>query len=486
MTQYRLNSELRLLHVDDDPGLTELVADFFDRSETPQCHVISKTDPEAAKEVVVERGDQIDCIISDYDMPGTDGLEFLDFVRDSYVDLPFILFTGKGSEEIASQAINAGVTGYLQKGGMNQLERLQSRVIHAVDEYRAKIESERYTTVLRALDYPIYVVDDTAEFAYINDAFVELTGYDRDEIIGASPKLIKSNEGAERANDMLRSIVSADGPERQAFGVEIQTKTGETIPCRDHMAALPFDDDFRGSVGILRDIRTEEQQRERLKEQNKQFEEIISIASHDLRTPITQAQLGLELAQQETESAELVRVETAIERIDNYIKELETLAASGITVNGTGEIAIDQLAQRAWKVLGRQSDKLEVVPLTVRGDPERTKSLIENLLRNAIEHTDPGVTVRVGPIGPGSGAEIDGGDENQALSGFYVEDSGGGIKANGRDEIFEPGFSTTDGGSGLGLSIVKRIAHAHEWEISVEESSTGGARFELTGVNVRS
>ena len=66
--------------------------------------------------------------------------------------------------------------------------------------------------------------------------------------------------------------------------------------------------------------------------------------------------------------------------------------------------------------------------------------------------------------------------------GFYVEDDGCGIPERERPAVFEPGYSTVDGGTGLGLRIVDEIAGAHGWDVRVTDASTGGTRFEITGV----
>jgi signal transduction histidine kinase len=74
----------------------------------------------------------------------------------------------------------------------------------------------------------------------------------------------------------------------------------------------------------------------------------------------------------------------------------------------------------------------------------------------------------------------------QAPIGITVcdPDDGPGIPAEERDRVFENGYSTSDEGTGFGLSIVEGIVRAHDWEISVTESETGGARFEITGLDL--
>jgi len=66
--------------------------------------------------------------------------------------------------------------------------------------------------------------------------------------------------------------------------------------------------------------------------------------------------------------------------------------------------------------------------------------------------------------------------------GFYVADDGPGIPPDERDRVFEPGHSTSEDGTGYGLWIVEEIVTAHGWTVDATESATGGARFEITGV----
>jgi len=68
--------------------------------------------------------------------------------------------------------------------------------------------------------------------------------------------------------------------------------------------------------------------------------------------------------------------------------------------------------------------------------------------------------------------------------GFYVEDDGPGIPAEERESVFEGGYSTTADGTGFGLRIVEQVATAHGWEVRVTDGTGGGARFEVSGVDV--
>jgi PAS domain S-box-containing protein len=457
-----ISTPIEVLHVDDDPSVLDLIKSFLE-TESETINVATASTP--TEGLAQLRDGTLHCIISDYEMPAHDGLELLSQVRERYPSLPFILYTGKGSEEIAADAINAGVTGYLQKGGPDQIRRLANRVEHAVTEYQARAESERYSTVLQALDYPVYVVDDEGYFEYVNQAFVNLTGYDRQKIVGNTPELIKTEEGVETANEMLADIVSSTGPDRQKFRVDIQTADGSIVPCYDHMAALPFDEEFRGSVGILRDATAEQQRRRELLRQNERLEEFTSVVSHDLRTPLGNAQTAAELARTTGTDEAFDRLETELERMDRMIDDLLVLAHEGQTVSETEPVDVATAAAEAWEPFCCAEDTLEQSgdELTVDADPPRLRRLLENLVRNAVEHASSPVTVTVGPTD----------------DGFYVADDGPGIDEERSDTVFEPGYTTAADGTGFGLSIVKRIADAHGWEIALSESETGGARFEF-------
>ncbi|MDX1748067.1 MAG: response regulator, partial [Halobacteriales archaeon] len=134
-------AEIRVLHVDDDREFVELAALMLER-ESESLSVITETSADAGLDHI--ESSPVDCVVSDYDMPRVDGLEFLRDVREREPDLPFVLFTGKGSEEIASAAISAGVSDYLQKvAGTDQFAVLANRIENLVSQARAEATLER-------------------------------------------------------------------------------------------------------------------------------------------------------------------------------------------------------------------------------------------------------------------------------------------------------------------------------------------------------
>lgn len=179
---------VRVLHVDDDSAFLDLTATFLEREGN--ITVESETDPRAAIERVRSNDPAIDCVVSDYRMPERDGLDLLEAIRGIDPDLPFILFTGKGSEAIASEAITAGVTDYLQKGGTETYELLANRIDNAAEQYRSRKRldriNERFRTLIENGTDVACVLDPDGRYQYVSPAVQSVLGYDPTELIGES------------------------------------------------------------------------------------------------------------------------------------------------------------------------------------------------------------------------------------------------------------------------------------------------------------
>ncbi len=177
---------VQVLHVDDEPDFAELVATFLQR-EDERLDVETATSVEDGLALLSET--DIDCVVSDYELPGRNGIEFLEAVRESHPNMPFILYTGKGSEEVASEAISAGVDDYLQKAaGTEQYTLLANRISNAVAQHRSRQEAARtrrfFSTLIEHSTDVIPVIDPEGTITYLSPSAEWILGYEPAEIVG--------------------------------------------------------------------------------------------------------------------------------------------------------------------------------------------------------------------------------------------------------------------------------------------------------------
>ncbi|SEO88372.1 PAS domain S-box-containing protein [Halogranum amylolyticum] len=249
----RPDAPIRVLHVDDQPALGELVKTHLERYEgggDVDVEVISVTTACEARDRL--DGSRIDCVVSDYEMPETDGLKLLEAVRCQYPDLPFILFTGKGSEEVARDAFRVGATDYMQKEtGTDQYAVLANRVHNAVAQYRAETASERYGAAIEALENAVYVLDGERRFTSVDELFVETTGYDRETILGTHVGEIDADGTMVDHLELLTDSAESDTVQ---FDAEIRDGDGERRHYCYHLTTHQFAGESpRSVVGTLSD-----------------------------------------------------------------------------------------------------------------------------------------------------------------------------------------------------------------------------------------
>ncbi|MEF8774631.1 MAG: GAF domain-containing protein [Halobacteriales archaeon] len=241
-----------------------------------------------------------------------------------------------------------------------------------------------------------------------------------------------------------------------------------------------FDEGARDLGGVLaanveaalsraeRERRLRDRERE-LQRQNERLEEFASVVSHDLRTPLSVARGNLDLARSDRDDERLRKVADAHERMDELLENLLALAREGRVVGETDPVDVRRAAEDAWASTDSADARLVTVGApTVAADRDRLGEVVGNLFRNAVEHAGTDVTVEVGPLYRASERE-----------GFYVADDGQGIPESDRETVFEHGYTTSDDGTGYGLTIVREIAEAHGWSIETGATQDGGARFEI-------
>lgn len=237
-------TSIRVLCVDDEPDLADLVATYLmDHAE--DIDALVATSGEEALAVLGE--DSVDCIVCDYMMPDMDGLELLDRVREDHPDLPFILFTGRGSEDVASQAVRAGVSDYIPKStGTEQYELLTNRVRNLVEGTRAQRSMRE---LFNAADDAIIVHDvDTGEIIDINEAGCTLWDVEPMEVMGRVPGELCAGDGVPDRAWLPDRLVERDRPtdwrckrtDGSTFWAEVRMRVA-TIEGQERLLAVARD-----------------------------------------------------------------------------------------------------------------------------------------------------------------------------------------------------------------------------------------------------
>lgn len=247
------NDDFRLLHVEDDEAFADLTAAYLSRLAPRIDHVSVPT--VAAARDRFDR-DEFEAIVCDHDLPDGTGLDFLRYVRTVDPDVPVILFTGKGSEEVASEAISAGVTDYLQKrGGSDQYEVLANRVHNAVDRYRLGRQVDRSLAALEAASEPIGILDGDGTYLFANQAYASVYGLRSANVVGMHWRGLYPDEEVERfTNTILPHLTengywTGDAVGRRADGTLIHERLALTHTSEG------------GHVCIIRDAESEGEQK---------------------------------------------------------------------------------------------------------------------------------------------------------------------------------------------------------------------------------
>ncbi|MFW6111159.1 MAG: response regulator, partial [Thermoproteota archaeon] len=214
-TLFRATSEfeeggIRILHVDDDSGFLKTTKELLKMQGDFQVETTTSV-KEALKKV--DTGN-FDAVVSDYQMPDRDGLDFLEELKERGESIPFIMFTGKGKEEVAMEALNLGADRYLNKGG--DPETVYGELAHSIKKAvnnkrmeEALRQSERmYRLLAENITDLIFVLDVKLKFKYASPSAESLLEYTPREVKELRLKDIMTPNSYERTMRTFREAIS--------------------------------------------------------------------------------------------------------------------------------------------------------------------------------------------------------------------------------------------------------------------------------------
>ncbi|MEF8771405.1 PAS domain S-box protein [Halodesulfurarchaeum sp.] len=271
--------EIMVLFVDDEPGLPKLAARNLEAGDDRLQVVTARTVKDAQS---LLEGEPVDCIVADYDLPGQDGIDFLQAVREDDADLPFILYTGKGSEEIASEAITNGVTDYFRKRRQaDQWAVLSNRIRNAVELHRSQAALEKrreklqtYEAMVHSMVESACIYDEDARFEIVNENLAEWYGASREELEGTQSNLVHQirdqfegdpyEDLYEGRRSKLEGELEGDFPGHGGAVLEYK------------LSPLRVNGSIEGVVGVTRDITERTRRREELEQAFEEYRDLFN------------------------------------------------------------------------------------------------------------------------------------------------------------------------------------------------------------------
>ncbi|WP_123532964.1 ATP-binding protein [Halosimplex salinum] len=447
-----------------------------DAAATDAVDAEDAEDVDDVRSTLSERTD-VGCVVA-VDVDERTFRDIREAVRAADDLLPVVAYADEAAAAVAEHADCR----YLPRSA--SMETLATVVDDALDTFQRRrqtaADSSIFETLLMEGELTVFAKDEAGR--YLRMADVPYT-IDPEEAQGKTdPEVFEHDPEAatDAYEDDLRVVET-----EETIRDKIEHFEGQGGDHWSQVTKVPwYDDDgeVQGVVGYTNEVSQRIHAERKLEEQRDRFDQFASYVSHDLRTPLQISVGALDRAREGDEDA-FDRIERANERIEEIIQDLSALSKGDRSDQRLSEEVLEALdvgvdatelvplVENIWRVNETEEATLEVdVPegTEVIAETETLRPLIENLLKNAVDHGGPGVTVRVGVV----------------ERGFFVEDDGPGIPEDERENVLEDGYTTSDDGSGTGLAIVTETVGQQDWTLTVTESAAGGARFEIGGCPV--
>ncbi len=315
---------IRVLYVDDEEALLDIGREYLQMSG----NLVVDTYPSVSEAEQALTEVPYDAIISDYQMPGTSGIEFLKRLRGKGNKIPFILFTGRGREEVVIEALNSGADFYLQKGGAAraQFAELEHKVREAVRRSRAEQdlrESEaKYRQVVDNAIEGIWVADKDLKTTLVNDNMAAMLGYSKEEMQGRS--ILDFMDGGGKKL-MLENMISSHLGTAKERDMAFLRKDGSTVYTRLVASPIIEHGAFSGAVAFISDVTERKHAEETLRRDEMRTRALLELTQMSGLTPKDIAErsmrIGIELTRSQIGYIAFLNEDESVLTMQHYSKE---------------------------------------------------------------------------------------------------------------------------------------------------------------------
>lgn len=473
-----MSAKIKILHLEDSPEDAELVE-----------YELHKGNMQFEKLVVDNKEDyenmlsdfNPDIILSDHSLPSFDSLRALLILKEKRLDIPFILVTATMSEEFAVDIMKQGASDYILK---DRLQRLPLAVINSIEKHR--LQGERQATNERLL----FHIENTplGFIEWDHQGFAKSWSKRAEEILGWTEKeFIESQEMGLRqtyeedlpwVSKILEQLISGE-MERNKVQLRNTTKDGGVIWCEWFNSVLKDKDGkVKTIMSLVQDI-TEQKQLERQKD------DFLSMASHELKTPVTTIKAYGQIAESMLEEKSDVEILSMIKRMNNQVNRLTTLIENlldftkiqkGKLMYSEAFFDFNELVKEVIDDLQKTSYTHEIknnsgTSANIFGDKDKLSQVLNNLISNAIKYSPKACCIIVSTELQADGIQL------------CIQDFGIGISVQDQQHVFEQFYRVTGEiqstfpGMGIGLYICSEIITRQGGKIWVESTLDKGSTF---------
>ncbi|MFC0677335.1 response regulator [Lysobacter korlensis] len=479
---------LSLLLVDDNPDDRALVIREL-RKVLPDSQVDEASDADGFEALLAE-GRRWDVAITDYRLRWSTGMDVFHRLRETYPDLPVIMFTASGDEELAVTALKQGVDDYITKTPKHY-GRVPYAVQACTDRQQRRRQAEHASQALERSEALLNLA--------LESVGIETWEYDLERRVltlhGRAPRVFPGGQ-RELSADRLRGVMHPDDVERvraeflaaasgaTRFESEFRLCVGENLRW---MRAAGMADGGSRLVGVLEDITRRKRVEEQLREEDRQKDQFIATLGHELRNPLAPIRYAVQLLDERSDGARIMRARAVIERqaetmarLLDQLLDLSRIAHDRIVLERQSmdlRALLDDAGEDARLLTDASGQSLVLsVPdyeVVVDGDPIRLKQVVDNLVQNAVKFTPAGGRIEIALT------------TDDAVAELRVRDTGIGITGDMLERVFEPlvqadagPASRVRGGLGIGLAVVRRLVGLHGGTVMASSLGPGhGATF---------
>jgi PAS domain S-box-containing protein len=479
-----MTKPLRVLIVEDSEGdalllIRELGRGGFDP-------VSERVDTREAMHEAL-RSRKWDVVISDYVMPQFSGLDALNVLRESGIDLPFIIVSGNIGEDIAVSAMKAGAHDYLIKGNLKRLAPAVERELRESEVRRARKQAEEERTLLvaaiKSTVDAVVVTNAQGFIQYVNAAFELITGYSKSEALGRTLHLLDSGKHDEAFYRELREAINREGV---WSGRLFSKKKDGTLYLEDctYSAVKDTAGTIINYVSVKRDM-TEKVRLESIAEAVNMMDNIGYIFSgvrHEIGNPVNTINMTLSLLKEKLGTIDQPTVEKYLDRALEGISRIDYLLRSLKNFNmyekpERKNVPIEAFMNNVLALVGEDFRAKGIKIVLSRdpnaevcyADPRALQQVLINLLTNAADALNgrPNSNVTISLFKQDSNVRL------------RVEDNGCGISMEKQKDLFKPFFTSKTNGTGLGLVIVKKMLTQMNGAIEISSTKDVGTAVEV-------